>query len=120
MNQLVARAVLRGLAAGRSCNRKVFTSAAVVEKPFDESASMWRGQGGFIRGAQWRRAMSTAVEKDRKESAVAEKDRKGSGVAEKKKEDGGKMVVSSYWGVSRPKITKEDGTEWPWNCFMVT
>ena len=63
--------------------------------------------------------MSTAAEKDRKESAVAEKDWKGSGVAEMKKEDGGKMVVSSYWGVSRPKITKEDGTEWPWNCFMV-
>ncbi|XP_057493747.1 ubiquinol oxidase 2, mitochondrial-like isoform X2 [Actinidia eriantha] len=115
MNQLVARAVLRGLASGRSCNRKVFTAAAVVQRPFDESAAMWRGEGGFIRGAQWRRAMSTAAEK---ESAVAEKDRKGSGVAEKKKEDGGKMVVSSYWGVWRPKITKEDGTEWPWNCFM--
>jgi ubiquinol oxidase len=28
-------------------------------------------------------------------------------------------VVSSYWGIARPKILKEDGTEWPWNCFMV-
>lgn len=28
-------------------------------------------------------------------------------------------VMSSYWGISRPKITREDGTEWPWNCFMV-
>lgn len=28
-------------------------------------------------------------------------------------------VVSSYWGVSRPRILREDGSEWPWNCFMV-
>ncbi|XP_057465383.1 ubiquinol oxidase, mitochondrial-like [Actinidia eriantha] len=120
MNHLVTRAVLRRLAAGWSCNRYVPTSSAsVVKMSFDDSAVMWRGQGGFIGGAQWRRAVSTtAGEKDRKESAEAGKDPKGSGVAEKKKEDGGKMVVSSYWGVSRPKITKEDGTEWPWNCFM--
>lgn len=29
-------------------------------------------------------------------------------------------VVSSYWGITRPKLLKEDGTEWPWNCFMVS
>ncbi|KAL5102396.1 hypothetical protein RYX36_006723 [Vicia faba] len=29
-----------------------------------------------------------------------------------------KAVVSSYWGIARPKLLKEDGTEWPWNCFM--
>ncbi|RYR17507.1 hypothetical protein Ahy_B03g062224 [Arachis hypogaea] len=27
-------------------------------------------------------------------------------------------VVSSYWGITRPKVKREDGTEWPWNCFM--
>lgn len=27
--------------------------------------------------------------------------------------------VVSYWGVERAKITKEDGSEWRWNCFMV-
>ncbi|KAJ4828546.1 hypothetical protein Tsubulata_035970 [Turnera subulata] len=40
---------------------------------------------------------------------------------EKKEEDKEKekeVVVASYWGISRPKITREDGTEWPWNCFM--
>lgn len=25
--------------------------------------------------------------------------------------------VASYWGVQPSKITKEDGTEWKWNCF---
>ncbi|KAL1559836.1 Ubiquinol oxidase 1a, mitochondrial [Salvia divinorum] len=26
--------------------------------------------------------------------------------------------IMSYWGVERPKITKEDGSEWRWSCFM--
>nr|AEB00555.1 mitochondrial alternative oxidase 1a [Brassica juncea] len=29
---------------------------------------------------------------------------------------GGKGIAS-YWGVEPSKITKEDGTEWKWNCF---
>ncbi|KAL5547430.1 hypothetical protein UlMin_002661 [Ulmus minor] len=28
------------------------------------------------------------------------------------------MTVSSYWGISRSKVTREDETDWPWNCFM--
>lgn len=40
-------------------------------------------------------------------------------VKEEKKKSESNVVVSSYWGVARPRITKEDGTEWPWNCFMV-
>ncbi|KAI9121431.1 hypothetical protein K1719_008464 [Acacia pycnantha] len=35
---------------------------------------------------------------------------------EKRENENG--VISSYWGISRPKIKREDGTEWPWNCFM--
>lgn len=34
-------------------------------------------------------------------------------------ESGKEERVSSYWGVMRPTVTKEDGTAWPWNCFMV-
>ncbi|XP_057785784.1 ubiquinol oxidase 2, mitochondrial-like [Salvia miltiorrhiza] len=26
--------------------------------------------------------------------------------------------IVSYWGIERPKITKEDGSEWRWNSFM--
>ncbi|KAK4486292.1 hypothetical protein RD792_008963 [Penstemon davidsonii] len=29
----------------------------------------------------------------------------------------GKAIVSSYWGVAPPKVTKEDGSPWRWNCF---
>lgn len=30
----------------------------------------------------------------------------------------GRAVVSSYWGVPPRGLTKEDGSPWPWNCFM--
>ncbi|CAA7400983.1 unnamed protein product [Spirodela intermedia] len=33
-------------------------------------------------------------------------------------ESGKEERVSSYWGVMRPRVTKKDGTAWPWNCFM--
>lgn len=48
---------------------------------------------------------------------MAEKDEKKAGEAEARR-DKGEAMVSSYWGISRPKLTREDGTEWPWNCFM--
>ncbi|KAG2316075.1 hypothetical protein Bca4012_066915 [Brassica carinata] len=31
--------------------------------------------------------------------------------------DEGEKGIASYWGVEPSKITKEDGTEWKWNCF---
>ncbi|KAJ6340596.1 hypothetical protein OIU77_008372 [Salix suchowensis] len=35
--------------------------------------------------------------------------------------DGGgkeeKKEIASYWGVPPSRVTKEDGTEWKWNCF---
>lgn len=123
MNQLVARAVLRRLIGGRSCNRCLSTSTAalVVARPFDETAVLWRqGHGwGAIGGAEWRRAMSTAAERTKTAPAAEEKDRKESAAVDEKKKDGGEVMVSSYWGISRPKVTRDDGTEWPWNCFMV-
>lgn len=62
---------------------------------------------------------SAAVEKE-KEKEVRTVERALKEAKEKKeKETGGEVVVSSYWGITRPKITRVDGTEWPWNCFMV-
>lgn len=62
--------------------------------------------------------MSTAT---RRKAGVAEKEREGRAATDEKKktEEGGGTAVLSYWGISRPKITKEDGTVWPWNCFLV-
>jgi len=30
-----------------------------------------------------------------------------------------KNAIVSYWGVPPSRVTKEDGTEWKWNCFRV-
>ncbi|XP_059653322.1 ubiquinol oxidase, mitochondrial-like [Cornus florida] len=114
MNQLLAKSLTRALINGRSCNR--FTSAATIVRPVDVTGEV-RGPGGgldFFGGFQWRRPMSTAAER----TPVAEKDRKEAPVEEEKKKGDGSVLASSYWGISRPKITREDGTEWPWNCFM--
>ncbi|BAB09852.1 alternative oxidase 2 [Arabidopsis thaliana] len=33
---------------------------------------------------------------------------------------GGSVAVPSYWGIetAKMKITRKDGSDWPWNCFM--
>lgn len=57
----------------------------------------------------WKRTMVSPAE-----AKLPEKEK------EKEKAKAEKSVVeSSYWGISRPKVSREDGTEWPWNCFMV-
>ncbi|KAK4750030.1 hypothetical protein SAY87_027479 [Trapa incisa] len=35
----------------------------------------------------------------------------------KEKGTSGEVAVSSYWGITRPEITREDGTKWNRNCF---
>ncbi|KAK3002136.1 hypothetical protein RJ639_022317 [Escallonia herrerae] len=124
MNQLLARSVIRGLITASNSSRQMSSSssspavaaATTILRRFDEAAvvrdqSLGFGYGG---GARWGRMMSTAVE-----AAAETRDQKASGaVDEKKEKEGGELMVSSYWGISRPKITREDGTAWPWNCFM--
>ncbi|XP_074312985.1 ubiquinol oxidase, mitochondrial-like [Silene latifolia] len=39
-------------------------------------------------------------------------------VDEKTLKEGNISAVTSYWAVSRPEITADDGTKWRWNCFM--
>lgn len=31
----------------------------------------------------------------------------------------GEKAIVSYWGVNPPKLTKEDGSAWKWNCFRI-
>lgn len=62
---------------------------------------------------KWRRMMSSAAEPAAKAPSLKQADART-----EKKEGGDEIVPSSYWGISRSKITREDGSEWPWNCFM--
>ncbi|KDP27352.1 hypothetical protein JCGZ_20176 [Jatropha curcas] len=121
MNYLVRRTVVRGLLInGGSGGRYISTVTAVGAVKPVEAWKELRNQNGASFGVfYWRRMMSSAAEtavaeKENKEKAVGKSAEKG--VEYVKTSDG--AVVSSYWGISRPKIVREDGTEWPWNCFM--
>ncbi|XP_024996187.1 ubiquinol oxidase 2, mitochondrial-like [Cynara cardunculus var. scolymus] len=52
----------------------------------------------------------TLGDKQQKEEAVGGS-ATAAGSSQKAKE------VVSYWGVQPPKVTKDDGSEWKWNCF---
>ncbi|KAK6121216.1 hypothetical protein DH2020_045042 [Rehmannia glutinosa] len=112
---------MRRVITGGNCGRYVSSSAAAAARisaltPFDASAAGVQKQGLSTVVIGWRRMMSTAAEPS-SAPAVAEKDNKTNGVATGNVGKG-EVVVSSYWGIQRPKLTREDGTEWPWNCFM--
>ncbi|KAK7400318.1 hypothetical protein VNO78_11524 [Psophocarpus tetragonolobus] len=95
--------VRRALLNGQNCNR--LGSAAVMPYAAAETRRLCVGcaNGAFF---FWRRTMTSPAE-----AKLQEK--------EKEKTEVEKNVVeSSYWGISRPRVVREDGTEWPWNCFM--
>ncbi|KAM0966835.1 hypothetical protein ACFX13_022863 [Malus domestica] len=118
MNRIAVRSLVGGLRGARNYNR--YISTAVTARPLDGAD---RRSGDGFSGFYWMRMMSsapqpvappvgtTSAEKEQKESggSVADGGKKGSD---------SNVVVSNYWGIQRPKITREDGTEWPWNCFM--
>ncbi|KAG9451520.1 hypothetical protein H6P81_011485 [Aristolochia fimbriata] len=70
--------------------------------------------------SSWNRSLSSAPATETKPES---KDEKEISVSDDRKRDLDKVpqsgiMTSSYWGIERPKLTREDGTEWPWNCFM--
>ncbi|KAM1720969.1 hypothetical protein TB2_022130 [Malus domestica] len=121
MNRIAVRSLVGGLRGARNYNR--YISTAVTARPLDGAEFLNRRSGDGFSGFYWMRMMSsapqpvappvgaTSAEKEQKESggSVADGGKKGSD---------SNVVVSNYWGIQRPKITREDGTEWPWNCFM--
>ncbi|KAL9253401.1 Ubiquinol oxidase, mitochondrial-like protein [Drosera capensis] len=73
-----------------------------------EAAEFGRWRGDMGRVSVWWRSVSTAAEAVKVEAKEEKKGGKGEN----------EVLVSSYWGISRPQITREDGSPWPWNCFM--
>ncbi|KAL3538636.1 hypothetical protein ACH5RR_002002 [Cinchona calisaya] len=103
MNYLLTRSAIRCVVAGGKSSRW----------PLDD-VSVARGEGLGVLVGHWRRRMSTVPE----HAAAPEKEKKESGEVVVKEEKSDQPKVSSYWGISKGKIVREDGSEWPWNCFM--
>ncbi|CAN6551975.1 unnamed protein product [Malus baccata var. baccata] len=114
MNRVVLRSVVGGLFNGRSCNRYISTAVAVA-RPLESSEFLSRQNGGVLGAVQWRsRMLMSTSSSSGQATSLAEKEQK----EEKESTNGNNSVdVSSYWGIQGPKIRREDGTEWPWNCF---
>lgn len=90
---------------------KIFPDASAVRNI--------RGGGEFMNGffALGARSLSRTV------SAVREKTQTepaSVSAADHGVVGGGDKSFISYWGVLPKKLTKEDGTEWKWNCFRVS
>lgn len=112
MNRLAARSLLIRVSAslsssavsgGQNSGARILVSGGGARREFHRTAIV----------TEWRRNMTS---ESRSDKAVEEREKESSAVEEREKESS--AVVSSYWGVRRPKLTKEDGSEWTWNCFM--
>lgn len=100
MNQLVAMSVMRGLInGGKYSTGYVRTAVRCHPNIWDRNDMSSLAVRMMVIMRSYSSYSESVPEK------VKEKEEKG-------------IVVSSYWGISRPKITKEDGSAWPWNCFM--
>lgn len=119
MNHLVVRSVTKRAVTGGNCRRYLAAApgTSVLTPTFGAPSSGLQVERLGVVLVGWRRMMSSAAEPTSAPPPSAEKAAKSSELPKEKVEKDG-MVVSSYWGISRPRIKREDGTEWPWNCFM--
>ena len=115
MKRFVAGSLVSGLI---SCGGGSYMSAAeMMARPGSMQGVMMNKQQSQ-QYYYWSRMMSSGVEKSEEVvngggvEAIKEEEKKKNGDEEK-------GTVNSYWGVSRPSIKRPDGTDWPWNCFMV-
>lgn len=114
MNRFIVRSVMQNhLSNGRSISNGHVCSSAIVGRSLELS-----GQHNVVMLVrfEWRRMMSSTPASVEKVSSGREEKMENSVTEETKGKDSSAL---SYWGISRPKITRADGTDWPWNCFMV-
>ncbi|KAK2373636.1 ubiquinol oxidase 2, mitochondrial [Trifolium repens] len=74
--------------------------------------------GSLVRGVPLVRNGSTFAanlsdQKEDNKTPPSSKGSAGAGAGGNKDQKG----IMSYWGIQPSKITKQDGTEWKWNCF---
>ncbi|XVE49549.1 hypothetical protein DITRI_Ditri01bG0091200 [Diplodiscus trichospermus] len=116
MSRSVVRSVMQGLINGRSYFGSSISSGHLFRSTTIGRSMQLSGQqnGWTFGGFEWVRMMSSAPASMEKEPPEKEQKKENSVTEEK----GTELSPLSYWGISRPKITREDGTIWPWNCFM--
>ncbi|KAH7518587.1 ubiquinol oxidase, mitochondrial [Ziziphus jujuba] len=109
-----------GKSSGSSSSNRYISTAAVAGKPLESFCASreldWRKSTMVMR--MMCTASSSSKELTEKDDRKEKTSSSATEAKKKKDDDEDKALVSSYWGIARPKITREDGTEWPWNCFM--
>ncbi|PRQ36943.1 putative ubiquinol oxidase (non-electrogenic) [Rosa chinensis] len=113
MNRIAARSVAGALRHGRNFNRHISTTP-VAARTLDTADYLNRQNATAFGSFYSSRMMSSVTPSFQTPPPPAEKDQKESSASDAKKD----AVVSHYWGIKRPEIKREDGSEWPWNCFM--
>ena len=118
MKRFVAGSLARWLSSRGGGGGGYMSTAEMMARPGSMQGVMMNKQQSQ-QYYYWSRMMSSVAEKSKEVV-------NGGGVEaikeeEKKKKNGDEMkgMVNSYWGLSRPSIKRPDGTDWPWNCFMV-
>ncbi|KAJ4952688.1 hypothetical protein NE237_029520 [Protea cynaroides] len=115
MNQHLARSLIRSLLHGQYQNSTRYVVSSFILKRCPEPLRASSSPNYFFLGvSHLGRHLSSASSA---ETALSEKDRKENSVTDGAKPNDS-LAVNSYWGIARPNVKREDGTAWPWNCFM--
>ncbi|KAK9134274.1 hypothetical protein Syun_013604 [Stephania yunnanensis] len=112
MNQ-IARALMRSAVHGRRGGvRFVSTSGFAIARASSEGFAV--KQPSF-----WLFSASQLIERPFSSSSTSSASSKDDSAPKGGEKSEKSVLVSSYWGITREKsITREDGSPWPWNCFM--
>ncbi|KAF5198690.1 Alternative oxidase 3 protein [Thalictrum thalictroides] len=116
---LTARSMIRRSLLLQTLTRNITissssSSSSAIVRPPSETILLEHSRYYFLSNRYFSSSSSSSSVADQKKESKEEN--KSSVISNDAKV--AKAAVSSYWGVSRPSLTKEDGTEWPWNCFM--
>ncbi|KAK4752278.1 hypothetical protein SAY87_021076 [Trapa incisa] len=109
-----------GRLAAAAAGKRLFTTCGVSNGVHPLLMQFSAGPARKVT-ASWIRAPAIGLRRNESTLALGERghqpetrEEKAVGSAGAGGEDKG---VVSYWGVPPSKVTKEDGTEWKWNCF---
>ncbi|KAL3818346.1 hypothetical protein ACJIZ3_004251 [Penstemon smallii] len=92
--------------SGHLLHRRLFSTTTALGGATRHPVNI-NHRNSFLQVRHCSSAQSCNITKEEK-TAKLDSDNQGAGK---------NAIVSSYWGVAPPKVTKEDGSPWRWNCF---